>query len=51
MALRELLREPRIDLKYLARKLTYQLRRNEEARIARWLSRGHLPPRRWLARA
>ncbi len=45
-ALRALLRNPEADLAKLAIRLTYQLQRNEEARVGHWRAFGRLPPRR-----
>jgi hypothetical protein len=49
-AFRTLLRNPETNRSLLSRKLTYQLYRNEEARIHHWRSRGLEPPPRPLVR-
>jgi hypothetical protein len=46
VAMQWLLRDPKTDLAKLAARLTYQLRRNEEARIGHWWAFRRLPPRR-----
>lgn len=49
-AFRLLRRNPDTNLSLLSRRLTYQLHRNEEARINHWRRRGLEPPPRPLVK-
>ena len=43
-AVGEMLRDPHVDLRWLARKITRRLRRNEQSRIYHWKKFNRLPP-------
>ena len=43
-AIGEMLRDPHVDLRWLARKITLRLRRNEQSRIHHWKKFKRLPP-------
>lgn len=52
VAIEEFVRDPKADAQHVAKKITRQLQRNEQSRIAHWkVNAGRLPPPRFPLRS